>query len=99
MTPQPFQGITNPGDQLQPIDQADRTDPANPVDRSDGDRQNLMEEALGSGALMEQLRQDRLWLLRQIDSGLWAEWRLDLAALERELGQLLEQAGERMAGS
>jgi len=99
MTPQPFQGITNPGDQLQPIDQADQTDRANPVDRSDGDRQNLMEEALGSGALMEQLRQDRLWLLRQIDSGLWAEWRLDLAALERELGQLLEQAGERMAGS
>ena len=49
--------------------------------------------------LIEQLRQDRLWLLRQIDSGLWAEWRLDLAALERELGQLLEQAGERMAGS
>jgi hypothetical protein len=49
--------------------------------------------------LIEQLRQDRLWLLRQIDSGLWAEWRLDLAALERELGQLLDQASERMVGS
>ena len=45
--------------------------------------------------LIEQLNQDRLWLLRQIDSGRWAEWRLDLAALERELGQLLEQARER----
>jgi hypothetical protein len=45
--------------------------------------------------LLEQLRQDRLWLLRQIDSGQWPEWRLDLAALERELGQLLEQAAER----
>jgi hypothetical protein len=52
-----------------------------------------------SAALIELLRQDRLWLLRQIDSGLWAEWRLDLAALERELGQLLEQAGERLTGS
>jgi beta-phosphoglucomutase-like phosphatase (HAD superfamily) len=49
--------------------------------------------------LIEQLRQDRLWLLRQIDSGQWAEWRLDLAALERELGQLLEQASERLLGS
>jgi hypothetical protein len=45
--------------------------------------------------LLEQLRQDRLWLLRQIDSGRWPQWRLDLAARERELGQLLEQAAER----
>jgi hypothetical protein len=42
--------------------------------------------------LVAQLQADRLWLLRQIDSGRWSEWRLDLAALERELGQLLEQA-------
>ena len=42
-------------------------------------------------ALVSQLQADRLWLLRQIDSGRWSEWRLDLAALERELGQLLEQ--------
>ena len=41
--------------------------------------------------LVAQLQADRLWLLRQIDSGRWSEWRLDLAALERELGQLLEQ--------
>jgi len=47
--------------------------------------------------LLEQLRQDRLWLLRQIDSGRWPQWRLDLAALERELGQLLDQAAERGA--
>jgi hypothetical protein len=40
---------------------------------------------------VSQLQADRLWLLRQIDSGRWSEWRLDLAALERELGQLLEQ--------
>jgi hypothetical protein len=46
--------------------------------------------------LLTQLGEDRLWLLRQIDSGRWSEWRLDLAALERELGQLLDQAAERL---
>jgi hypothetical protein len=40
---------------------------------------------------MAALQADRLWLLRQIDGGRWGEWRLDLAALERELGQLLDQ--------
>lgn len=53
------------------------------------------DSVLSTAELLEQLRQDRLWLLRQIDSGRWATWRLDLAALERELGQLLEQAAER----
>ncbi|MEB3258804.1 MAG: hypothetical protein VKN83_10895 [Cyanobacteriota bacterium] len=47
-------------------------------------------------SVLESLQQDRLWLLRQLDSGRWPEWRLDLAALERELGQLLDQAGERL---
>jgi hypothetical protein len=47
-------------------------------------------------ALLEGLQEDRLWLLRQLDSGRWPEWRLDLAALERELGQLLDQASERI---
>lgn len=46
-------------------------------------------------ALLETLKADRLWLLRQIDAGRWPEWRLDLAALERELGQLLDQVAER----
>lgn len=55
--------------------------------------------ALGAVELLEQLRQDRLWLLRHLDSGRWSEWRLDLAALERELGQLLEQAGDRFGPS
>jgi len=55
------------------------------------------EETLPSTPeLLEQLRSDRLWLLRQIDAGRWSEWRLDLAALERELGQLLEQAEETL---
>ena len=47
-------------------------------------------------ALIEALKADRLWLLRQIDAGRWPQWRLDLAALERELGQLLDQASEQM---
>jgi hypothetical protein len=45
--------------------------------------------------LIETLKADRLWLLRQIDAGRWPQWRLDLAALERELGQLLDQVGDR----
>ena len=49
----------------------------------------------GTAQLIEDLRADRLWLLRQIDAGRWPQWRLDLAALERELGQLLAQLGER----
>jgi len=52
--------------------------------------------ALTSAELLQRLREDRLWLLRQIDGGRWPEWRLDLAALERELGLLLEQAAERL---
>jgi hypothetical protein len=44
--------------------------------------------------LLEQLQADRLWLLRQIDSGAWPDWRLDLAALERELGELLDRISE-----
>jgi hypothetical protein len=44
---------------------------------------------------MALLAQDRQWLLRQLDSGRWSQWRLDLAALERELGQMLDQANER----
>ena len=60
---------------------------------------------LGSGGrnfvneLIEQLQRDRLWLLQQLDQGRWPELRLDLAALERELGQLLEQAQERLSPS
>jgi hypothetical protein len=47
--------------------------------------------------LIAALQADRQWLLRQLDQGAWSEWRLDLAALERELGELLEQASELSA--
>ena len=44
--------------------------------------------------LITQLDADRAWLLEQIDRGRWVELRLDLAALERELGQLLTRAAQ-----
>ena len=46
--------------------------------------------------LIAQLNQDRAWLLEQIDQDRWPELRLDLAALERELGQLLIRASEKL---
>ena len=45
-------------------------------------------------ALVQQLDADRAWLLQQIDEGRWPDLRLDLAALERELGQMLTRFGE-----
>jgi hypothetical protein len=74
----------------------DRRDPAEPSVAADSPPAPVEPDL---ATLIDQLRQDRLWLLRQIDSGQWGEWRLDLAALERELGQLLEQASERLLGS
>ena len=47
-----------------------------------GDQDELLK-------LIVQLDADRSWLLEQIDQGRWPQLRLDLAALERELGQLL----------
>ena len=44
--------------------------------------------------LVEKLNKDRSWILEQLDSGKWPEFRPDLAALERELGQLLTRATE-----
>ena len=44
--------------------------------------------------LLEKLNRDRSWILEQLDKGSWPEFRPDLAALERELGQLLTRASE-----
>ena len=44
--------------------------------------------------LVEKLNKDRSWILEQLDKGCWPEFRPDLAALERELGQLLTRATE-----
>ncbi|MEN9767313.1 MAG: hypothetical protein RLZZ32_1273 [Cyanobacteriota bacterium] len=54
------------------------------------------DQAISTEALLEQLQRDRLWLLQQLDQGRWPDLRLDLAALERELGQLLEQAHQKL---
>ncbi|MEA5411247.1 hypothetical protein VB737_05645 [Synechococcus sp. BA-120 BA3] len=63
---------------------------------ADSDTPWSVPETPSTAELLSQLGEDRLWLLRQLDSGRWSEWRLDLAALERELGQLIDQAGERL---
>jgi hypothetical protein len=52
-------------------------------------------QPLETQELIAQLEADRAWLLEQIDRGRWPELRLDLAALERELGQLLMRASEQ----
>ena len=46
--------------------------------------------------LISKLNEDRAWILEQIDNGRWPKLRSDLAALERELGQLLIRAGEKL---
>ena len=48
----------------------------------------------GIDDLLQQLDRDRSWLLQQIDGGRGPELRLDLAAFERELGQLITRASE-----
>ena len=49
--------------------------------------------------LLSQLNKDRAWILQEIDQGRWPSLRLDLAALERELGQLLTRVSERIEES
>ena len=46
--------------------------------------------------LIDRLDKDRAWLLEQIDRGKWPELRLDLASLERELGQLLTKVADQI---
>ena len=52
---------------------------------------------LSLSELLSVLSGDRQWLLRQLDGGAWPQWRLDLAALERELGELLERLADGSA--
>ena len=46
--------------------------------------------------LITRLEKDRSWLLEQIDRGKWPQLRLDLASLERELGQLLTKVADQI---
>ena len=54
------------------------------------------EQFVETRELIAQLEKDRAWLLEQIDRSRWSNLRLDLAALERELGQLLQRAADTM---
>ena len=68
-----------------------------PIDRPASDMPgSAAAETPELAELIAQLDQDRAWLLEQIDRGRWSDLRLDLAALERELGQLLAKASERL---
>lgn len=71
-----------------PSPAADPASPSSPTEIPLNDPSTL--------TLLDQLTEDRLWLLQQIDGGRWPDLRLDLAALERELGQLLDQARQRL---
>ena len=77
-----------------PGDVSERMAPSSVNDERDRDA-----NAISTPELLEQLQADRVWLLQQIDAGRWPDLRLDLAALERELGLLLEQAAERQGPS
>ncbi len=47
--------------------------------------------------LIDSLNEDRSLILEKIDQGNWPELREDLAALERELSQLLTIAADSLA--
>ncbi len=46
--------------------------------------------------LIALLNKDRALILEKIDQGYWPELRHDLAALERELGQFLALASDKL---
>ncbi len=88
------QGSGDPSRSDQPSS-ASRTADSKPADPQ---RLDQRAAALSTPELIAALQADRQWLLRQLDQGAWSHWRLDLAALERELGELLERATELSAG-
>ena len=57
---------------------------------------NAKNESTHLSELIVRLDKDRAWLLEQIDRGNWPELRLDLAALERELGQFLTKVADQI---
>lgn len=68
---------------------------ADPATTADAEAHSSPLSQISTAELIERLRTDQVWLLRQLDAGRWPEWRLDLAALERELDALLIQLVER----
>ena len=57
---------------------------------------SLDKEPIDLHELMALLNEDRALILEKIDQGCWPEFRHDLAALERELGQFLVLASEKL---
>ena len=54
------------------------------------------DELIGLQELITKLNEDRAWLLEQIDKGRWKEFRIELASLERDLGNLLIRLSEKI---
>ncbi len=57
---------------------------------------SIEQKTIDFDDLIAQLNQDRALILEKIDQGDWPELRHDLAALERELSQLLTIAEEKL---
>ena len=57
---------------------------------------NAKHESNELSDLIVGLDKDRAWLLEQLDRGNWSELHLDLAALERELGNFLSKAADKI---
>jgi len=53
------------------------------------------KQSIDLNELIALLNKDRALILEKIDQGYWPELRNDLAALERELGQVLALASEK----
>ena len=56
---------------------------------------SLQNKSIDLQKLIAQLNEDRALILEKIDQGEWPELRHELAALERELSQLLTIATEK----
>jgi len=53
------------------------------------------KQSIDLNELIALLNKDRALILEKIDQGYWPELRNDLAALERELGQVLALASDK----
>ena len=56
---------------------------------------SLKKQSTDLQGLIVLLNEDRTLILEKIDQGYWPELRHDLAALERELGQVLALASDK----
>ena len=52
------------------------------------------QNSINKDNIIEQLDQDREWLLKNIDSGKWPNLRTELASLEREISKLILRVKE-----